>query len=231
MSREFPDITWEVINRITGHIKRRKQYIHITTDRLCTRCNNGWMARLEDVAKPILAPMMHGTAVSLDPLEQLIIGTWLFKTAVMYDLHSEQYGKTVRPCYFEKSEHRLLMQTGRFNTSYQLFAGEYRGTQIGFLQEDHSGITVVERDTLTPVSDPVRVYAFTLAIKRLILQISCVKIEDGSFYIRDFTNHYVQLSVTPGAVTWPPPKPMGEKTANTFAHRWSDIRIPPDEIE
>ena len=189
------------------------------------------MSRLEDFAKPILVPIMHGTPVTLEPLEQLIIATWLFKTAVMYDLHSEQYGDSPRPCYFEKPELRLLMETRRFNPIYQLYAAEYRGTQIGFLLEDHSGIRLVERDTSNPVSNPIRVYAFTLAIKRLILQIFCAKIEDGAFYKRDFTDFCVQLGVTNGAVTWPPSKPLSEKLAHEFAYRWSDIRISPHEIE
>ncbi len=178
-----------------------------------------------------LIPMMHGTPTSLSPLEQLVVSTWLFKTAVMYDLHSDQYGNGPGDCYFEKHEHRLLMETGRFNPSYQLFAGEYRGTQIGFFQEDTSHIAILERDSIDTATDPLRVYAFTFAIKRLILQIFCAKIEGGEFHMRDFADFCIQLCVTQGAVTWPPPKPLGENLANTFAKRWSDIRIPPNEIE
>lgn len=46
-------------------------------------CNNGWMKRLEDRAKPILQPMMKDTPLQLDRDAQATLATWAYKTAIM----------------------------------------------------------------------------------------------------------------------------------------------------
>ncbi|MCA1577771.1 MAG: hypothetical protein LC794_10485 [Acidobacteria bacterium] len=224
--REFPGGVWDITNRLTQHVRAGRKYIDLTIRAPCERCNNGWLSRLEQIAKPILLPLIHGTATDLRLLEQRIIAVWLFKTAVMYDLHSEKYAP--RPRYFDDDELRLLAKTGGFNGKYRMFVGEYFGTQHGFMQEDHSGLITVERDTLKPVSDPVRIYSFTFAIERLILQIFCAKLKErGTSYIRDFRDFYVELGISANPVSWPPPKPMNEEMAEAFTHRWFDIQVPP----
>lgn len=66
--------------------------------------------------------MIHGTSTNLRPIEQQVIAAWLFKTAVMYALHSEKHAPRAR--YFENDELRPLMETGRFNRKYQLYGGQ-----------------------------------------------------------------------------------------------------------
>lgn len=46
-------------------------------------CNNGWMKRLEDRAKPVLHPMIKDSDLSLDATAQETVGAWAFKTALM----------------------------------------------------------------------------------------------------------------------------------------------------
>lgn len=226
IAREFSGGGWDITDRLTQRVRTNRKYIDLTISAPCERCNNGWLSRLEQFAKPVLSPLIHGASTNLTPLEQQIVAVWLFKTAIMYDLHAEKY--TPRARYFGNGELRLLMETGRFNRKYQFYAGLYRGTQHGFMQEDHSGLITVERDTLKPVSDPVRIYSFTFAIERLILQIFCADIDErGTFYVRDFSDFYVRLAVSDGSVSWPPPKPMSDKIAEAFAQRWSDVRLPP----
>jgi hypothetical protein len=41
-----------------------------------TTCNNGWMRSIEDQAKPILAPLILGSAATLTTHDQAVIATW-----------------------------------------------------------------------------------------------------------------------------------------------------------
>ncbi len=62
-----------------------------TVKRVCNACNNGWMSRLEDRAKPILGPMIMGDniPITLAPSSQRTLASWALKTALMLDfLHS-----------------------------------------------------------------------------------------------------------------------------------------------
>lgn len=54
-----------------------------TVRRTCGKCNNGWMHDLEVRARPILTPLIHGEAASLDPIRVQIVAFWLAKTFMM----------------------------------------------------------------------------------------------------------------------------------------------------
>lgn len=226
IAREFPDIKWDITNLLTNYNRiGAKNHIHILTQRPCSACNNGWMAKLENLAKPVLLPLIHGKPSTLSIKDQIIIATWFFKTAVMYDLHSEIHAP--RPRYFEDDEHHELKSTLSFNHTYRVFIGKYTGDDFFTIQEDHSGITVAHRSDLKPLGDTVRVYAVTLLVKHLVLQIFCAKIpNDVAFYIRDYRSFYIQI-VQPHAVMWPPPQNFDDMLLYKFINRWSETPPPP----
>jgi hypothetical protein len=51
-----------------------------TVKRTCGKCNSGWMHDLEARTQPILTPLIHGQAVSLETLQVQVLGFWLAKT-------------------------------------------------------------------------------------------------------------------------------------------------------
>jgi hypothetical protein len=55
----------------------------------CKRCNEGWMAQLEDRAKPVLVPLIQGRPTRLGPHELEFIAFWAFKTSLMLDRCSD----------------------------------------------------------------------------------------------------------------------------------------------
>ncbi len=52
---------------------------------VCRTCNGGWMARLEDGVKPIMVGFLCGTPKTIDPLDELVLATWVAKTCLTYD--------------------------------------------------------------------------------------------------------------------------------------------------
>jgi hypothetical protein len=53
---------------------------------VCSACNNGWMAALEDRARPILVGMLDGRACTLDYEAQQTLAAWAAKTLAVCDL-------------------------------------------------------------------------------------------------------------------------------------------------
>src|SRR5258708_22229096 len=54
----------------------------LTTKRVCRRCNTGWMADLENAAKPLLVRMIQEEALRLEVDDQEVIAAWAHKTAL-----------------------------------------------------------------------------------------------------------------------------------------------------
>ena len=225
IAKEFPDIKWDLTNRLTQYNRKGEKYIHILTPRPCSSCNTTWMSDLEKLAKPILLPLIHGIPTTLSIKDQIIIATWFVKTAMTYDLHSES--QAPRPRYFEDTEHREFKSNLSFHPSYRVFIGKYTGDAMFTIQEDHSGVSVAHRSDLKPLGDTVRVYALTLLVKHLVLQIFCAKIpNDLTFYIRDYRRFYIEL-VQPHAVRWPPSQYFDDLLLDKFIDRWSEEPPPP----
>src|SRR4051812_47707066 len=74
----------------TFEVRRPARGLDFTVRAVCAQCNGGWMSRLEGEARPILEPLM--TSRELRPLmkdEQLAVGRWATKTAMMMDFTQE----------------------------------------------------------------------------------------------------------------------------------------------
>lgn len=83
---------------ITGPVKQytgtaytgAAETLSVVFHEVCERCNNGWLARLETAARPVLEPLLLGaapdTTILLDPDQQAILATWAVKTALLLTL-------------------------------------------------------------------------------------------------------------------------------------------------
>jgi hypothetical protein len=54
------------------------------TRAFCRSCNSGWMGRLEETARPLLEPLIHGRAVVLEPSHQGHLAFWATKTVLAF---------------------------------------------------------------------------------------------------------------------------------------------------
>ena len=76
-----------------GELKVR-QRITLDAPVVCRRCNNGWMSELEDLAKPILVPLITHPHVprSITAVECLTLASWLATKSVVVDFHNFTIG-------------------------------------------------------------------------------------------------------------------------------------------
>lgn len=62
----------------------------IEVKRVCARCNNGWLAALEQRAKPLLTRPIQGDPTSFHFIDVLTVASWAYKTCILADLASNR---------------------------------------------------------------------------------------------------------------------------------------------
>jgi hypothetical protein len=73
-----------------GQQKWTRKPFEERTKQVCAECNHGWMSRLEEAAKPVLAPMVTRSRIpyELDPRARWIAATWAAKTSYVFESQS-----------------------------------------------------------------------------------------------------------------------------------------------
>ncbi len=89
----FPvSVSWGELRRDTGEHVSHGQGVEnelgiVLDDRVCERCNNGWMKRLDDRVAKFMAPSLDSEAnVSLSLAQQLQLARWATKVALLLAL-------------------------------------------------------------------------------------------------------------------------------------------------
>ena len=81
--------------------------VDVTAKCVCAACNNGWMAEIEDRAKPLLTPMILGNRISLTMQEQEAITSWVTLRSLLFRYTSEPVEAPDRDWLEYFREHRL----------------------------------------------------------------------------------------------------------------------------
>jgi hypothetical protein len=88
---------------------------NLVAGRVCGKCNNGWMARLESAVRPVLLPLATGEkdVLDLSDEEALLVARWTAKTCIC--LHVSSNYRSIIPGdhihVLDKAEYRLADNT------------------------------------------------------------------------------------------------------------------------
>lgn len=94
----------------------RQGYLFTTKFRVvCRACNNGWMSRLEEEAKPSLIPLVKGKAICLNEVEQNIVAKWIAMKTIVGE-HAEK-GLHVTP----EEDRRKFKEQGTIPDYYSIY--------------------------------------------------------------------------------------------------------------
>lgn len=136
---------------------------NVTVRAVCAECNSGWMSRLEERAKPLLLPGLHGRGKQLAAGGQETLATWAFKTALVF-------GKTLRDRPAMPDEHyRHLFEHQRPPEQCVIWMGAYGGPRAGFLQA--AGMAISRRGELLDSGSRPNIYVCTITIGPLFFQV------------------------------------------------------------
>lgn len=101
---------------------------------VCGSCNHGWMADLENQARPVLTPMITASdAVTLDAASQRLLLAWVLKTGMM--MEQAQTGMATIP----SAHHRFMGEHHVAPARVQAWVGA-RASGVGLTRYDHQGI-------------------------------------------------------------------------------------------
>lgn len=75
---------------------------------ICEHCNNVTLSRLENMAKPILSPMILGKSGYVSIPDQVVIAAWITKMAMVWE-----YTDNYEPKYFTQAERENFRSTFR----------------------------------------------------------------------------------------------------------------------
>lgn len=190
-----------------------------TVNSVCRECNGGWMSDLESLATRIIKPMIHASReIWLDSDEQLIVASWLWKTAVVHEYNTGEV-------YFTDEERTCLTTAGSPPDAdvfvwLALVDGDLdayiRGGPCSF--SDNTG-------------SRVSAYMMSLHIKHFGAQLLCFRRPpDLSVSLESRLNfNQAQLRVwpeSPRAVRWPPVAPLHGGDFHRWHERFNTSSLP-----
>ena len=135
-----------------------------TVNSVCARCNNGWMAELEGLAKPVLARLIRPNGpVELSQDKQAFLTAWLWKLAIVHE-------HITSATYFNAAERRCLIRMDDPPTrGVHLWIGYYSGRNIAALRGGPSTFSA-------PDGRHVDAYLLSMNLRRFAAQLSVCEV-------------------------------------------------------
>jgi hypothetical protein len=166
---------------------------------VCERCNNGWMSRLEQRAKPLLLDLMAGRAHVLTRSDQQTLAVWAAKTTFVAN---ETFP---HPTGIAGEQRRYLARMGAPPPrSIVMWVGAYAGAQPG--QFHQRGMAVSRPGERVTDGDDPNMWAATLSLGAVLFHlVGCADpkvLNVGAIAIGDL--RLARLWPYRGTIRWPP---------------------------
>jgi hypothetical protein len=104
---------------------------------VCEGCNTGWMKGIQDLAKPIVVPMIGGHKVSLNRAEQRTLAAWI-AMAVM----CSEFGRNQLQAISPKDRDTLYRHKVPPKANWQIWIGRYQ-RKVSENEWDHRALLIL----------------------------------------------------------------------------------------
>jgi hypothetical protein len=91
---------------------------------VCTRCNTGWLSRLQNRAKPVLIPLIQGDGCLVKVAAQRIIALWGAVIAI-----TAEYTQPSLPHAITPQDRHYMWRNDNPPDDWQIWIGHYIGTE------------------------------------------------------------------------------------------------------
>lgn len=134
----------------------------LSLKRLCKTCNNGWMSRLENEAKPVVESILDDKIEAIDASAQFILARWAVKTAMVIETVDAD-----RPWFYSETERAFMRDTQTIPQRTSVWIAKC------IL---HPNIYSAAKDLRTSLDDSgVRAFVTTMAFGSLAFQVVSIK--------------------------------------------------------
>jgi hypothetical protein len=191
--------------------------------RLCASCNNGWMSKLENEAKPVLESILDDKLKDIDVSAQLTVARWGVKTAMVLDVIESN-----RRWFYSDDERKMM----------RVALSVPRRTSVWIAKcVNQPNIYSAAKDLRTsPGDNEVHAFTTTMAFGSLALQVVSIKTPVAipenvtvTYDVREgpWDQTLVQMWPTnQNSKTWPPPYGLaGEFGLDALTERLSPTRF------
>lgn len=204
-----------------------------------TVCNEGWMSRLEERAKPILSRLITGEHVEISAEQQLIISLWSLKTAMVFDVNTGYFAQDERDRLFRS-------QTGALDCPFPPVAWFWLATYQG--ANDITSCGALLQAVGIPgkgsrIGDPARGFpmsgcTFTISAGQFVIQLLASRTPSEQAGLQAYVHansprwdrftRQIWPLVT-HHVTFPPQEVLDDAgvSLNDFAQRWPSVPAKP----
>jgi hypothetical protein len=198
--------------------QRKKRSGDLRSRRLrivCKACNNGWMGKLQEKAKPYLLPLINEEITVLDERGQAVVAAWI----TMFSMVAEHFDP--RKVSTSSQQHHDFRENQKPPANWKIWIGDYeRGDWGGHLvhfvlpiSSEHHVPVVMDNGVPRPNTQ-----AMTFTVGRLYVTI-CGSVTD---IFEDWKLNRIDLltQIWPfrrNLVAWPPTVTMNDRDADQIA--------------
>ena len=201
------------------------QDLNVTTETVCSGCNNEWLSIFEnDQIKPLASPLIIGRdAAALTPESQSLLAAWAYKMAMLMDIaHPDKTGE-----FFTPAERLLFRQTTSAHPLLRVFLGRYN---FGW-RPAHAH---TPRPTVTGETGARRTFHLkisTITAGHLATQVVAVRSAESNELVP--ASEIFEICVAaraavipiwptvPESVSWPPAHTMNHQDIEDWTRMWS----------
>jgi len=197
-----------------------KRQTGVRVKAICEQCNTGWMSRLENDARKIMAPfMVESDKNRICRSEQLFIEFWTLKTAMVFDAVTDAPRQ-----FFSVEERTHLATTQRLPTSknYYVFLAKNTGPREIWADHYSFGMTMDPNGARNFVG---RFYCANFVYGLLAIQLAMCRtsVPPAEIWPKlDPSKLDIHLEITGGErdQEWPPAVALDDGKLTEFQRRW-----------
>lgn len=215
-----PDVAW---TRPPQSSARQGSVFQRKVRNVCKRCNNEWMSRVVDRAKPYATQMILGTTLQLNREAQTDLAAWIGITTVIQEFAKRCGVRRIPP-----EDRTVLMNTEAPPLSWSIWVARYSGEWWAPMGHYHIPLSYSKPptdDEPNPLSGELQLTTFTLAelLVHVFTSTQAEMVEAYRSYIGSASNPWKLQRLWPiveDKWSWPPSVPFRDEEVDSLTFDW-----------
>jgi hypothetical protein len=196
--------------------------------KVCEKCNNGWMSRAVDAAKPVARPLILGRPSSCDESDLCKLTTWLAITSIM-----QEFISTPDAIFIPAEDRKTLMDKKLPPADWTIWLGYYGGELWRPMGHTHFTAKLEDKISKDAGIEPHRpdcyIQIATFTIRNLLVHVYTATtlglVSEYRQFVRDQNWNLFQIwPPNESPMAWPQ-TPILEPELGAIVTRFSAVRL------